>query len=137
MNKLEKAYIAGFFDGEGSIHARFDTYSPAYIHVDLAQKDPSLLQVLAQFFPGHIYENFRSSTYQLTWTGRRAEPFLKAILPYLTCKRVRAILTLKVISLQAGEGKRMTDEDRDLRNWCGEKINQLNRKGHERKELVK
>jgi hypothetical protein len=94
---IDKAYIAGIFDGEGSI----GFYAKATI-VTITNCEPRLIDFLVKKF-GHIHYcgQDRSPTYGnyrcFRWTingHRRAQNFVRGILPYLIVKREQAELLL-------------------------------------------
>jgi len=110
LSEVEKAYIAGFFDGEGHISISKKKpkpprwKNPSYKLVAIiTNTDKSVLNFIkSKFEIGKIYGPYRSSgfkpngkpLYQLHFTGKNCKKFLKAIFPYLCVKRERAALAL-------------------------------------------
>ena len=101
MKKTDIAYIAGLFDGEGSIQIT------NYIHkgngsqcwevrCSLAQKE-SYLPLLMQFhFGGSVQRRYKGhNTRHWKASGRDTYEFLKVVLPYLKVKRPQAELGIK------------------------------------------
>jgi hypothetical protein len=107
MNVLSKAYIAGFFDGEGSvniIHQKArgedqkhkDTH---FITTSLANTNRQVLEKVQEIYGGNIAESKpngnRKVGYRLHLTRRKAELFLKDISPFLLLKRSQVLIGLK------------------------------------------
>jgi hypothetical protein len=82
---IEAAYIAGFFDGEGSI-ARRDG------RISITQKDPApLYWIQKKLGCGSVLKRSGDS-YRYGLSGKkRTYQFLMLILPYLIVKRQRAL----------------------------------------------
>ena|SRR2546428_593160 len=90
-------YIAGLFDGEGSIslsyslsggspYRRTKTFN---LRISLSQKNTTVLYALKRVFGGFI------TNIQWVTTSRNAEQVLKLLLPYLRLKRRLALLALE------------------------------------------
>ena len=97
------AYIAGLFDGEGSVRLRFrrrrrvlrdGTKSPSLqswyeLETDISNKNRECLELCQSLYGGRIYETKNRKTPICHWrlfTGRAAA-FLKDIRPYVIIKR--------------------------------------------------
>lgn len=92
MEPLSYQYIAGFFDGEGSITIHHsDLYPPSSIMVRIGQIDDSVLRTIQTMFGGRI-DYDKIAHYQIT--GYSAVRFLSAILPYLHIKHNEAELAI-------------------------------------------
>jgi hypothetical protein len=94
------AYLAGFFDGEGSISIIRRKPHGHVLHVDVGQIDRRPLELLRSRFGGSIQLQRRHSFGRRDlwyWkTGsQNAVPFLEAMLPYLIVKREQAELALR------------------------------------------
>lgn len=102
--RLSLAYIAGFFDGEGSIGIYRNGAGTFYLRVQLTQNiNPESTQVLDEFsrrFGGKL-NLMRSSLYRhnaaYNWqiNGKRAEAFLRRITPWLILKAAQAKVAVK------------------------------------------
>lgn len=115
MKKTDLAYMAGVFDGEGCIciakaKAREGRYHPSY-HLECSvQMANEYLPTLYRFsFGGSIYlYQHKNPRHQPTWewhiSARKANDFLKAILPYLTIKKGEAELAIKFQSAKRNGG---------------------------------
>ncbi len=99
MKKVDLAYIAGLFDGEGSIciernGRRF------WIYVGVIMTDEYIIRWLQFVFGGSIYHYAPrgiSKKDQWRWrtVGPQAIPVLKALMPYLRLKKAQAELAIE------------------------------------------
>lgn len=111
MNQLtetQKAYLAGFFDGEGCISItvsmdRTKGKTPRYrVHVVITQKNPETLLELHQMAGiGNVYDRrsnarFHASSWQISHLQSRE--FLTVLLPYLRNKKKEAELAIEFIN---------------------------------------
>jgi hypothetical protein len=90
--ELEKAYLAGFFDGEGCIWLSTSGGKYFQIHLAVAQKYPAVLDRFVALWGGRVYPDrcaFR-------WRPRvkDMERVLRDLLPYLAEKKTQAILAI-------------------------------------------
>lgn len=100
------AYIAGFLDGDGSIHAQIVT-RPDYrlgfqvrVSVSFIQKTTRywFLIWLKKQVPGGILRQRKDDISEYTLTGAsQVKPFLVQVLPHLRIKRRQARLVLSII----------------------------------------
>jgi len=110
MKKIDLAYIAGIFDGEGWIGFRRIYRQKQYQKTDIPiRNEPAcaisnsnrwLLEWFKFAFGGHIYKGKKTTPtgkeiYFWTIHTQQARIFLQAILPYLKLKRAEAELALK------------------------------------------
>lgn len=92
------SYLAGFFDGEGSINilTRKRPKNIEYsLTVAIGQKDGETLDLISNNFGGNVYVVKRDGTYYWVITHRKAINFLKQILPYLQYKKPQAEVAIK------------------------------------------
>lgn len=105
MTKLQKAYLAGLFDGEGYVgivRRKTKTRKPYYhnLQVEVANTHKPTIDRVNKLFPGCVYSYKPTKlTRKLCWDWRvsshNAVRFLKTILPYLRIKRVQAVLGIQ------------------------------------------
>ena len=88
---LSFAYVAGFFDAEGSIS--FQSLSTWKISVP--QEHPEILFALQRQFGGSVFVSKKDNGAAWTLYARLARPLLENILPYLREKREQAEIILK------------------------------------------
>ena len=112
LTETEKAYLAGFFDGDGcviisKIHLP-GRPNPAYCLVaQLAQKERSILERWRdKVGMGSIYEHKPTGGNQWSMNGKDAETFLTMLLPYLELKHAEAEIGLKFRKTQHGRPSR-------------------------------
>lgn len=106
MNKTEKAYIAGFIDGEGTITLlkkhRNETPSP---HVTISNCNLAILKwIRHKVGRGEIqkkkrFKNHHSAAFELRIRGNHALEFLEKIGHYLQIKRRQADLLIRQYKL--------------------------------------
>jgi len=114
MNEIEKAYWAGFIDGEGSIriskvHSGLGTHkTPTYVpRISVGNTNKQALNELKQFIGcGRVYLQRPAIGRQKTQffyeaTHRNAEHLIKKVLPYLRLKKTQAELLLGFIKEKA------------------------------------
>lgn len=82
MNETDIAWTAGFFEGEGTLHLNL-TYSGFQGWVAVTQKDRAPLEKLQELWGGAIRRNPGAKTWYWLLSGKKALPFLAAILSYI------------------------------------------------------
>ena len=98
MREVDKAYAAGFFDGEG--HVRCDLIK-GYPHLvaSASQVDPQPLDWLKTLFGGRVYRtgDRRRTQGVFNWQVNTTDAymFLDAVLPYLMVKKADAEEAIK------------------------------------------
>lgn len=95
---LSNEYIAGFFDGEGSI--MIEPTHNYFLKVSIGNNNKEILEEIQKIFCGTIslakrYDNNKNS-YIWVVKCKKAENFLKDILPFLKIKQEHAILGLEL-----------------------------------------
>lgn len=146
----ELAYIAGFFDGEGSVMvneqvrrngSRVSRY--ARVFVTITQKDRGILEWVQSKVGGTIYlktDSRRNGNpcYQLAFTHSTVRPLLEAILPYSRVKTHQINLALSLLDSILkyrfkhsfhGQFSKLPDEVLMERIRIKDEIRELNRKG--------
>lgn len=93
-SSTERAWAAGFYDGEGSTGVTSRTsgrYTYRYLQVSVAQKDRRPLdRFVAAIGPANVRgpytgkQKLGGPTYQVTYTGSRAEDAIALLWPYLS-----------------------------------------------------
>jgi len=99
-------YLAGFVDAEGCLRltkVHFAGWNPQYgARVQLSNTNRMVLEHVQRTFGGILtYQSSRrfgwKDSYQLVWTGRRVEPLLVAVEPFLQIKRRHARIVMRFI----------------------------------------
>lgn len=119
----ELAYIAGFFDGEGSVGINLTkVHGQSYaMAVCISQVDPRPLLFISSFFGGEVRISY-SKDYRLGkrklfyWRlySKNAKRFLIAILPYLINKKNEAEIAIEFQNLRKSNGGRGNKADPEL-----------------------
>lgn len=105
MKKVDAAYLAGFFDGEGCIYiSRNKAHNTYQLCLTIAQhpRNISILKHLKCLWGGSIYK-YDHNAY-INWGGKKSETLILAMLPYITgtSKRAQLKLALKFIDKMPG-----------------------------------
>lgn len=145
--ETEKAYYAGYVDGEGCITLSKNKGSNKwhttpifyYLEVMVANTHPETLFDLKRDFGGSIYGDRRRSPNKTVYRWRiicsKALIFLETILPYLRQKRKQAELMIeyqKKIGAKEfwkGQGIKLTIEESRRREDLYKQMRELNRRG--------
>ena len=106
VEPTELAYLAGFFDGEGSV----GIYTRKYT-ANVTNCDPRILLRYQTLWGGSIHKAKRreftvKDKYQWQMYGQKSRLFLEAVLPYVITKKVQIeiyLATLKIIPKRNGE----------------------------------
>lgn len=115
IKETEKAYIAGFIDGEGTISVTSSKRNRPTEHIILtpyitiANTNRHVLEVIKKylgFYDISIHRNYPKSSnnkicYRIFFTGRkRIIKVLELLIPYLIIKKKNAELVLKFVKLR-------------------------------------
>lgn len=99
MNKLTLSYLAGFFDGEGSINITTRNRKHYAIEhtltIAIGQKDGKTLDWIKDMVGGNISLVKRDKSYFWYCSNRKAYEVLKTLIPYLKYKKPQAVLALR------------------------------------------
>lgn len=107
--KLAPEYMAGFFDGEGSVYACWrrlgkSTRSPT-LTVCISNTDKIVLDLHQEQFGGSIYKRKARGNRQDCWqwvlSAKMAVPFLESIQPYVVIKSGVVNAALEYATLMA------------------------------------
>ena len=136
MDELELAYLAGWFDGEGSVTIRKsppkpDAKSPVHaLQVGLTQVDRSILEWIQSEFAPHntITQARRSDRWmpvnQFQIHSGKAANFLRAIFPYLRQKKAEVEIALEFFDnkMPNPSPKRLPPEEIEFRDSCRRRL---------------
>ena len=123
MNEVEKAYLAGFLDGEGSISMRKKLTKRGWVNWQLTVSISNTSLAVMKFIRDliqkegvetemyHIYQGVlytkneckekKRVYYVLRWTSQKASKVLSIILSYLVVKRKQAELAIQFQKLMS------------------------------------
>lgn len=141
MTEFEKAYLAGFFDGEGCISiskhhkARNNTHGHCYgISISVSNTFKSVMIWLAQVTKSQCYirqlrtkeRKHRKIIWEWRCFANGARLFLENLLPYLKVKRKQAELVLEFLQYKGKQGRRVSNIEFQRRTNLYNKIKALN-----------
>lgn len=124
MTQTEIAYIAGLFDGEGTIGYYFKTKLNGYLaQLAIYNTDPRVMVWLKKVVPfGGVFSNNNKPGRKRGWqwmlsSRPQIEQFVRAIRPYLVIKadQVDLILALWEAEDKLKRGQRISEEIKQLR----------------------
>ncbi len=142
LTDVEAAYLAGLFDGEGSVTFRYYKTKPrmraaffrSNFQIRISNTNYPTIKWLHQTFGGLIIRGKQYPTnpvknmktgYQWQLTANPFK-FLHAIQPYLRIKRERVDLILSYESLKTKKGPRSSEEKKKLQ-WIAQRSRDYNR----------
>ena len=140
----ELAYVAGLFDGEGTVTiscynaSRYGGRRREILMVLLSSTDYSIIDYLRGIFGGSLTitgaHNNHKEIYRWTLSARMAADFIYRILPYLRIKKEHALLGLEWQATIREVGNQHTqplpDEVREWRDFYISRIRELNVRGN-------
>ena len=93
--ELLYSYIAGFFDGEGTIYIGKDKRTRYFsLQVSIGQKHREILDEIKELFGGSVRKYKNKFIHQWFITGKRASYFLLCIMSFLKEKKAQAIYAI-------------------------------------------
>jgi hypothetical protein len=136
-SKTELAYAAGIIDGEGCIGFNKRT-DHVVLRVSVGNTDPRLMDWLKTTFGGCVWSEKQSyapnAKPRFGWelSAKKAEEFLRLLLPYLILKRERAELALAYRQTVTRGGRKISHEVEQQRQEIHGNLIEFNRKGLKR-----
>lgn len=117
ITELDKAYAAGFFDGEGSVFISPPRSNRGFtVEVSIGQKSRPVLDWIAANWGGKVTKMSRKDAFIWRTSSKTAGVFLSDIAPYLQVKRRPVELALQ---LQATKSLSLRNTDQYL-EFCSE-----------------
>ena len=122
MDKLDLAYAAGFFDGEGSVGVYwYKSVQRFRCVLAVSNTDLNIIEWFRQHWGGSTikHKSARQHKQCYLWSCNsrpKMAEFLHDVLPYLREKRPQAELALRYFETTCAPGQRMTDEVRAHRH---------------------
>jgi hypothetical protein len=109
LTKIERSYMAGIMDGEGSFTVSYNVRFRAFIHdIGFCQVQKLLPKQFQDAFGGSLrridrkgkkFKNHRPIWRWRIYGHKNSKRFLKTVIPYLRLKKHQAILCLEFHSL--------------------------------------
>ncbi|MDE2233290.1 MAG: LAGLIDADG family homing endonuclease [Patescibacteria group bacterium] len=121
METQDLSYMAGYFDGEGSISLvkrQRGKCLEYFIRISIGQKDGASLDWIKDNFGGTLYNVKRDDSYIWLATNNKAYKVIKLIVPFLKYKQPQVKLAIKFYEecvVPVNRKKGMTPEDREKR----------------------
>lgn len=112
MNKEEIAYMAGLFDGEGSIHMT-GRNTGATVTIAFTNTDEQLCNLFSRHWGGNVSSTQPKKGRQLLrWyrSGKQAKTFLEDIKKYAIAKQDLITLALQFIDLTGYSGRTISPD---------------------------
>ena len=139
MSKLTAAYVAGYIDGEsylGLMKTRRHPTSvnPNYLPViKIASVDEDIIVWLKESFGGWTEKRTfpeinQRDAYSWTLSGKKLEPFLRKVYPYLKIKKLQADILFKRFKMYK-PGLPFLSEEIDKMEKLYIQIRRLNKRG--------
>jgi len=108
VSRITPQWIAGFFDGEGTICAYFSK-NQTHIHVSFTQKDPKILALISLKYGGGTLSSKKGSSKATCWSlnfgGTSCLPVLYDIKDHAVVKRRQVELGIEFCRLIGPGGK--------------------------------
>lgn len=138
LTNEEKAYIAGFFDGEGCVEIGFNRKVGArgqyYLRLVVANDYKPVIDWLYSIYEGSTYHRRPHQTnHRNGWvwkiSARKAEKFLLDIYPYSMQKKKEIELAFKFIGelRPCGGRKKLADKEFNMRKKISSEMSRLKR----------
>jgi len=112
MDNISLSYLAGFFDGEGSIsilrRKKGNWNVSHFVRVSIGQKDGATLDWVKDNFGGNVYLVKRDSSFIWAISDYKGYEFLKILTPFLRYKKPQAELAIKFYEERIMDSRRMT-----------------------------
>jgi hypothetical protein len=128
-------YLAGFFDGEGTICISHRNNRASYeLRICVGQKELDPLPMYVKVFGGNIYKQKRYGIHCLNqWNltpKSSIKNFLDIVYPYLITKKQEADVAYKFISAtencdNGGWWQNLTEDKKRIRQQCFEECRQI------------
>jgi len=136
MDNVERAYLAGLFDGEGYLGLTKTVRKTASIQYTLrtsiSNNHPYLMQYLLSNYGGSITTKRQNGFINQEWrlSSNQAYEFLKLIYPFLIVKSDQVKLAMEFQSkMRVGRNTRLTEEELETREYYRLKLMELKKYG--------
>jgi len=130
-NEMTYAYIAGFFDGEGSVGAYKSKWG-IYLNSRIGNTNLEILVKIKEVFGGYVSTIKKTEGRKQAWSWIVTDKnelrfFFEKILPYSTVKKQQIIYGLKYLELtsRSSSSIKVTQEEQNVRQFISDKIKEL------------
>lgn len=125
-------YLAGYFDGEGCVSFVKALKQYPSLRISIASADKEILELFSAQFGGAVHkeksQGRKRQMYRWTKTGEDAQNILRQLAPFLIGKRPQAELALIPDFRKGKVGKRLTEEERQLRLQVMAQVQSINQR---------
>lgn len=137
LTELEKAYLAGIVDGEGSVTVFHQANTGGFqLRVSICSTSRSFIEWLSEKLGKNIFTDthkYRKGSkvkdlYQVNTHGNEAQDLLRQLLPYMIIKKNHALISLE-FPCCTFRGHRYTREERLQQAICSVRLTEINKKG--------
>lgn len=131
-SRFTPQWLAGFFDGEGSVHVKAcDSHRYTRLCVSITNSDlRSLTLVGLQFSGCGPYpvngKREHKKLYQVSWSGKSAKPILEFIKDHVIIKKERVLLGIRMAELTGERGHVVTEQNKLERERIAEEVTAIN-----------
>ena len=96
---MDDSYLAGFFDGEGCLHAS-NARGWVNLRASMSQKNPEVLEKIQDYLGyGKIHRHRNTGVHHLNICGRRnVREFIRRVYPYSVVKRRQLKVAYALVS---------------------------------------
>ena len=141
LPEATKAYVAGFFDGEGTIGVRtrkrpYNTTNPNHqMFISCSNTNEEVIRYLHKLFNGSFFICYdargkRRTCYRWGLTSRKVKQFLESIYPYLVVKKEEAAVAIALANTFEHEGYVIPAEVIEKRNLYASELTRLKGRIH-------
>jgi len=118
--KLQLAYIAGLFDGEGCVHGQIPSSGFPKVRITIGQKRPEILHWTKELLGmGKVHSHNGFSSWAI-WDRIDIEKFIDLILPYCRIKKEELVIGKKLVSLMSPKGTRFNLHRQERIKLCNQ-----------------
>lgn len=141
----QRAYIAGFFDGDSTLYATYRKRGNTYVVTAKIRQRvdrDAPVRLIHELYGGNFRvvarEAPRADNSQCELVNNRAAAFLSDILPHLRLRHEKASLALELLSrLTSRWNQSVSDEENEIRAQLAQRLNALNKAADGRSGLAR
>lgn len=126
VSKIDAAYIAGFFDGEGCISIRDIRKAGGHVRITFSQKPPKVLYEIQKIIGFGTISKLPTGCHHYTFScKKRAMEFIQLVLPYARVKKEQLNVGLEICKLIGKPGPGAKSKIKDRRFALCKKLKEL------------
>jgi len=135
VDKVTPQWLAGFFDGEGSVCASFDNQNRFKLSIELTQKNKYILILVMFKFAGsfRVQKSKNGNYHKLAWYNKDSIKILEYIKDYVIVKKQLVEHGLELAkTFEDKESFNLSQETKNLRHDLRSKILNINQANREK-----